>query len=258
MEDYKKCVLEQIEDPMNLDGVKEKDRVHTILGMLAKAVEADKFNQHELRLISVFGMITMLKNSELSECEDLDEFSEMFKKITYDIFENDSAVEFLINMILDLTHEIMKKHNAEVMTDMTLINNNTFDNNSDADILDYITSYNTKLVGNFHTLFLTNIIMANIMLMVNLDDNGLDMFDYSDMLYSREELLYIVTDVLNDITNLQSNSSILNSKESIIKSILKIYMAATNNRDAKPNRKFESLVSKNKIRSNSDSGKLLN
>lgn len=258
MRDYKKSVLEQIEDTMASAIANQKEEAYNILAMLAKAVEVDKFNQHELRLISVFGMVAMLKNSELSECEDLDKFSEMFRKTIYEEFEEDSSVEFLINAILDLTHDITEKYNKEVMTDIVLINNNKFDNNSDTDILDYITSYNTKLTGKFHTLFLTNIIMANITLMANLDDNYLDMFDYSDVLYSREELLYIVTDVLNDIANLQSSQAILNSKESIIKSILKTYMATTNNQDTKPNRTFESLVSKSKIKSDSNSGKLLN
>ena len=258
MRDYKKSVLEQIEDTMASAIANQKEEAYNILAMLAKAVEVDKFNQHELRMISVFAPVAMFKNSELSECEDLDKFSEMFRKIIYKVFEEDSSVEFLINAILDLTHDITEKYNKEVMTDIVLINNNKFDNNSDTDILDYITSYNTKLVGKFHTLFLTNIIMANITLMVNLDDNYIEMFDYSDVLYSREELLYIVTDVLNDIANLQSSQAILNSKESIIKSILKIYMAATNNRDIKPNRKFESRVSKSKISWDSDSGKLLN
>lgn len=259
MRDYKKSVLEQIEDTMASAIANQKEEAYNILAMLAKAVEADKFNQHELRLISLFGMATILKNSELSECEDLDKFSEMFRKTTYEIFKDgDSTVEFLINTILDLTHDITEKYNKEVMTDIVLINNNTFDNNSDTDILDYITSYNTKLAGKFHALFLTNIIMANITLMVNLDDNYVDMFDYSDVLYSKEELMYIITDVLNDIATLQSSQAILNSKESIIKSILKIYMAATNNRDTKPNRKFESRVSKSKISWDSDSGKLLN
>lgn len=259
MRDYKKDVLEQIEDAMaSAITTNQKEEIHNMLNMLAKSVKADKFNQHELRMISVFAPVAMFKNSELSECEDLDKFSEMFRKIIYEVFEEDSSVEFLINTILDLTHDIMSKYNAEVMTDIALITNNTFDNNSDTDILDYITSYNTKLTGKFHTLFLTNIIMANITLMVNLDDNYIEMFDYSDVLYSREELLYIVTDVLNDIANLQSSQAILNSKESIIKSILKIYMAATNNRDIKPNRKFESRVSKSKISWDSDSGKLLN
>lgn len=260
MRDYKKDVLEQIERAMtSAITTNQKEEIHNMLNMLAKAVEADKFNQHELRMISLFGSATMLKNSELSECEDLDKFSEMFRKATYKVFnEDDSSVEFLINTILDLTHEIMSKLNAEVMADIVSINNNTFDNNSDTDILDYITSYNTKLTGKFHTLFLINIIMANITLMVNLDDNYVEMFDYSDVLYSREELMYIITDVLSDITNLQSYPSILNSKESIIKSILKIYMAATDSRDKKPNRIFESLVSKSKIKSDSNSGKLLN
>lgn len=258
MRDYKKSVLEQIEDTMASAIANQKEEAYNILAMLAKAVEVDKFNQHELRLISVFGMVAMLKNSELSECEDLDKFSEMFRKTIYEVFEEYSSVEFLINAILDLTLDITEKYNKEVMTDIVLINNNKFDNNSDTDILDYITSYNTKLVGKFHTLFLTNIIMANITLMANLDDNYLDMFDYSDVLYSREELLYIVTDVLNDIANLQSSQAILNSKESIIKSILKTYMATTNNQDTKPNRTFESLVSKSKIKSVSNSGKLLN
>lgn len=259
MRDYKKSVLEQIEDTMASAIANQKEEAYNILAMLAKAVEADKFNQHELRLISVFGMVAMLKNSELSECEDLDKFSEMFRKTIYEVFEEDSSVEFLINAILDLTHDITEKYNKEVMTDIVLINNNTFDDNSsDTDILDYITSYNTKLTGKFHTLFLINIIMANITLMVNLDDNYVEMFDYSDVLYSREELLYIVTDVLNDIANLQSYPSILNSNESIIKSILKIYMAATDSQDKKPNRIFESLVSKSKIKSDSNSGKLLN
>ena len=35
-------------------------------------------------------------------------------------------------------------------------------------------------------------------------------------------------------------------------------MAATDSRDKKPNRIFESLVSKSKIKSDSNSGKLLN
>lgn len=257
MKDYKKCVLEQIEDPMNLDGIKEKDGLHTMLNMLAKAVEGDKFNQHELRMISVFGMVTMLKNSELSECKDLDKFSKMFRKAIYEIFEDDSSVEFLINIILDLTHDITEKYNNDVRVDIASINNK-FGNNLDMVNLDYITLCNTKLVGKFYTLFLINIIMGNITIMINLDNNDLDMFDYSDVLYSKEELVYIITDILSDITNIQSFQSILNSNECVIKSILKTCMATTNNRDVKSNRTFETLVSKSKIRSDSDSGKLLN
>ena len=192
MRDYKKDVLEQIEDAMaSAITTNQKEEIHNILNMLAKSVKADKFNQHELRMISVFAPVAMFKNSELSECEDLDKFSEMFRKIIYEVFEEDSSVEFLINTILDLTHDIMSKYNAEVMADIALITNNTFDNNSYTAIL-------------------------------------------------------------------QSSQAILNSKESIIKSILKTYMATTNNQDTKPNRTFESRVSKSKISWDSDSGKLLN
>lgn len=61
MRDYKKSVLEQIEDTMASAIANQKEEAYNILAMLAKAVEVDKFNQHELRLISVFGMVAMLK-----------------------------------------------------------------------------------------------------------------------------------------------------------------------------------------------------
>lgn len=163
---------------------------------------------------------------------------------------------FIINAIMITMENVNDVINDSVYSNTDKIYEELKNASEDSDNSKFIEA-NNALVTGLHKSFIVNMIASKIAFMVELFNNGLDPFSYSNKLFSRDELVYIITDFLPTILETEIDLSIVIKAETDIRNSLKEYMAATIDKNKHIKNTLDRLTSNKKFES-PKSGSLLN
>lgn len=255
MRDYKELLIKKIENFLEL---KTQEKYGKLLIAVIKVIRTYDFNQYELRLISVL-MINILdyKYDELSAYaeKDIDEFARIFKESLYELYDDNETAMFIINAIMITMENVNDVINDSVYSNTDKIYEEIKNANEDSDNSKFIEA-NNALVTGLHKSFIVNIIASKIAFMVELFNNNLDPFSYSNKLFSRDELVYIITDFLPTILETEVDLSIVIKAETDIRNSLKEYMAATIDKNKHIKNTLDRLTSNKKFKPSETEGLL--
>lgn len=209
LKDYKGYLLRLID---RFTEITDDDIHKKLMDPISAAIKNDKFSQYELRIISIF-MIEIIEtniNALNDNINDIDEFVKVFKESLYKVYNRNN---FGIRVIRKIS---IKFKNFKDDLDITIDSELPKISKSSSDILLTYIDHKIKAIRN---KCIIDAIMTKVTFMHDLYDSGLDMFKYSDNLYSKDELICIESDIMTILSSIECGEDIFG--ENSIKNILK-------------------------------------